>query len=77
MGSACGPAGASPTPGLREPARDVSHVRKYRRAARPGCSNGARSLLALLQEAGGHHQCVVRVRERSGAAACSARALLM
>jgi hypothetical protein len=33
--------------------------------------------LALLQEAGGYHQCVVRVRERSGAEACSARTLLM
>jgi hypothetical protein len=40
-GSACGP-GTSPTPDLRESARDVCirHMRKYRRAARPGC-NGA------------------------------------
>jgi hypothetical protein len=53
----------------------------YRTEVGARCCEGARELLlphlALLQEAGGCHQCVVRVRERSGAEACSARALLM
>jgi hypothetical protein len=40
IGSACG-LGASPAPGLREPARAAPRMRKYRRAARLGC-NGAR-----------------------------------
>jgi hypothetical protein len=39
IGGAYGP-GASPTPGLRESARDAPRMRKCRRAARLGC-NGA------------------------------------
>jgi hypothetical protein len=56
MGGACGPPGASSTPdlppasGRRVSARDVPHMRKYRRAARLGCS-GARWSPGVRQSA--------------------------
>jgi hypothetical protein len=48
-GRACGP-GASPTPDLREPARAVPRTRKYRRAARRGCSGARWSHVARQQQ---------------------------
>jgi hypothetical protein len=42
--------GASPVPGLREPARAAPRARKYRRAARLGCNGAQRSHVVRQQQ---------------------------